>query len=37
MNNKKKALQAALINLIAVNQLMIRLIRTIDSILNEDE
>ena len=37
MNQQKKALQAALINLLAINQLMSRLIRIIDEILNEEK
>jgi hypothetical protein len=35
-DNKKKALQAALINLLVINQIMTRLVRLIDQILNED-
>jgi hypothetical protein len=33
----KKALQAAIMNLLAINQLMARLIRTIDKIVHEEE
>jgi hypothetical protein len=36
-NNQKEILQAALINLLAINQIMSRLIRILDEIVNEDD
>jgi len=36
-NNRKETLQAALINLITINQIMSRLIRILDEIVNEDD